>query len=359
MKKNVPLLLSLVLTLAAVLLFALAAGGNSGDPLASLSYLRGTFTNQVERLVDEKLDASEAALSPAGGRPQSGSSSWQEHCLKQDDRIQGPSGSQILLLAGDVQLTDPGGTVLDVTTGTTVPGGSHLIANHRYLAAEETQAEFQIRSKTAVVQMQGPCGLFPSSATDYYAMASALKTLHLFQGTFTGYGEGFDLELVPTRLQALIMFIRVLGEEDAALSWSGVTPFQDIGAATSAAKYVGYAYEKGYTNGYSPTSFRPGQAVTASQYMEFLLRALGYSSSSNKDLSTTLDRAVQAGILQEAERASLNDASFLRADLVFLSYRALDAPLSDGSGSLRDRLLIQKVFTPAESAAAEQLVSSR
>ena len=358
MKKNLPLLLSLALALTAVLLFAFAAGGDDSDPLASLSYLKGEFTTKVERQVDEKLDASDAALSQSGGSPQSGSASWQERRLKQSDSIKGPTGSHLLLLAGDVQLTYPTGTVLDITTGTVAPSGSHLTANHRYLVAEETQAEFQIRSKTAVVQMQGPCTLLPSNTTDYNAMASALKTLHLFQGTFTGYGEGFDLELAPTRLQALIMFIRVLGEEDAALAWNGTTPFQDIGATTSAAKYVGYAYEKGYTNGYSPTSFRPGQAVTASQYTEFLLRALGHSSSANTDLSTTLDRAVQAGILQEAERASLNDASFLRADLVFLSYRALDAQLADGSGSLRDRLLIQNVFTPAESAAAEQLVSS-
>ncbi|WP_300807933.1 helix-turn-helix domain-containing protein [uncultured Desulfovibrio sp.] len=36
-------------------------------------------------------------------------------------------------------------------------------------------------------------------------MAAALKQLNLFRGTFTGYGEGYDLELAPTRLQALIM----------------------------------------------------------------------------------------------------------------------------------------------------------
>ena len=42
--------------------------------------------------------------------------------------------------------------------------------------------------------------------------------MHLFQGSYTGYGQGFDLEAAPTRLQALIMFIRVLGEESEALA---------------------------------------------------------------------------------------------------------------------------------------------
>ena len=43
-----------------------------------------------------------------------------------------------------------------------------------------------------------------SSTVDYNAMAAALKQLNLFRGTLTGYGEGYDLELAPTRLQALI-----------------------------------------------------------------------------------------------------------------------------------------------------------
>ena len=78
-------------------------------------------------------------------------------------------------------------------------------------------------------------------------MAAALKELNLFKGSFTGYGQGYDLELVPTRLQALIMFIRVLGEEDEAMAWTGTTPFTDISKGSDAEKYVGYAYEKGYS----------------------------------------------------------------------------------------------------------------
>ena len=62
--------------------------------------------------------------------------------------------------------------------------------------------------------------------------------MHLFQGSLTGYGQGYDLEAAPTRLQALIMFIRVLGEEDAALAWSGTTPFTDIAKGSQAEKYV-------------------------------------------------------------------------------------------------------------------------
>ena len=131
-------------------------------------------------------------------------------------------------------------------------------------------------------------------------MAGALKTLNLFKGSYTGYGQGYDLEVAPTRLQALIMFIRVLGEEEQALAWTGSQPFTDIAPGTQSEKYVGYAYEKGYTNGYSATTFRPSQAISANQYVEFMLRALGYSSADNKVVSDALERALSCSLLTPA-----------------------------------------------------------
>ena len=189
-------------------------------------------------------------------------------------------------------------------------------------------------------------------------MAAALKSLHLFKGTFTGYGSGYDLEAAPTRLQALIMFIRVLGEEDQALAWSGTTPFRDIEKGSQAERYVGYAYEKGYTNGYTATSFRPAGAVNAYQYTEFVLRAMGYSSASNTDLASTLIRAVSAGVLTMGEAAQLQADTFLRAELVYISYYALEAELPSGEETLADRLMDLDVFTRSEWRSARELVST-
>ena len=164
-----------------------------------------------------------------------------------------------------------------------------------------------------MVDYQGGCSFQYSNTIDYNAIASALKTLHLFQGSFTGYGQGFDLERTPTRLQALIMFIRVLGEEDDALSWSGSLPFADIQPGTQAERYVGYAFERGYTNGYNATQFRPSDPVNARQYTEFLLRAMGYSSAGNTNLSDTLFRAQEAGLLTLGEVSKLQTGTYLRA----------------------------------------------
>lgn len=341
----------------ALMVSALAAGGDLSDPLASLSYLTGIFTDTVDKRVDEKLNASDQALLSGNLEAVSGSSTatWTETRLKEGDVLTGSTGTSVLVLAGGARVTFSG-AVVDVTTGTAVTSGSALAVNHRYLVTENTTADFTVTSKTAVVDYQGPYAFRYSNATDYNAIAAALKTLNLFKGSFTGYGEGYDLEVAPTRLQALIMFIRVLGEEDAALAYTGPMPFTDVAAGSQSEKYVGYAYSKGYTNGYSATTFRPSQTVTAGQYMEFMLRALGYSSAANTDLSGTLDNAYANGVITSGELTALQSGTFLRADLVYVSYYALDATMAGTGITLRDTLMNKGTFTSAQVSAAAALV---
>lgn len=352
----------LILPACAVLAVAALAAGGTEDPLASLSYLTGAFTTSVEAQVDQRLNASDQELLASAGNgtlTAESAATWSEIRLKQGDILEGSTGTSVMLLAGGGQVTYSAGAVVDVTTGSEVSSGSVLQADHRYLVAEDTSAMFIVTTKTAVVDYQGPCSFTKSGTVDYNAMAAALKQLNLFQGTFTGYGEGYDLELVPTRLQALIMFIRVLGEEDAALAWSGTTPFTDISKGSQAEKYVGYAYEKGYTNGFSATQFKPGSAVNAYQYTEFILRAMGYSSASNTNLADTLDRARIAGVLTAGETAALQTEKFLRADLVYISYYALEAKMPDGVQTLGQVLAGKGVFTEAAWASARSLVTSQ
>ena len=329
-RKTKTALITVCLLLTVTVVYALAAAGGASDPLASLSYLTGTFTDAVDQRVEEKLDASDQALLNGDAAPSDGgAATWMETRLKAGDALTGSTGTGVLLLAGGMQVTFNSGAVVDVTT-----------------------------SKTAVVDYQGPYAFSYSTNTDYNAIAVALKTMHLFQGSFTGYGDGYDLEVAPTRLQALIMFIRVLGEENDALAYTGSTPFTDITSGTQSEKYVGYAYSKGYTNGYSATTFRPSQTVTASQYMEFILRALGYSSADNKDLSGTLTNALTNGVITEGELAALQGGTFLRADLAYVSYYALDAAVSGSRQTLGDTLMDKGVFTVREKQAADALVTS-
>ena len=79
---------------------------------------------------------------------------------------------------------------------------------------------------------------------------------------------------------------------------------------------------------------------------------MGYSSPANTNLSDTLQRAQNAGVLTAGEAAMLENPPFLRADLVYISYYALDSLLPDGFRTLADQLIGQGVFTSSEWDAA-------
>ena len=363
MIKKRAVLTVICLVLLAGVVSAVAAGGSASDPLISLSYLNGLFTSKLDGLVDTRLDASDQTLlDSAAGKLQGGVSScasaWTETRLKESDLLTGTTGTNVMLLAGAMKITFSSGAVIDATEGSAVTSGSAMAIRHRYIVAEDTSAAFTVTSKTAVADYQGYYAFTYSDAVDYNAIAAALKQLSLFKGSYTGYGQGYDLEVAPTRIQALIMFIRVLGEEDAALSSTGTTPFTDVATGSNTEKYVAYAYGEGYTNGYSKTLFKPDQTITVNQYMEFMLRALGYSSTATSNLSDTLTRALNHSVINVREQAMLQSDPFLRAELVYISYYALDANVAGTGLTLRQTLLSQGVFTSADITAAGALAPS-
>jgi hypothetical protein len=99
---------------------------------------------------------------------------------------------------------------------------------------------------------------------------------------------------------------------------------------------VGYAFEKGLTNGSSATKFGTGIA-SVKMYLTFVLRALGYSDAEGGEF--TWDKpeelARNAGILPE----SVHLDNFLRADVVLISEAALSAKLKDSRDTLLDKLI--------------------
>lgn len=350
MKKRTLLPVLFLLLSGVCIYYAAATGGSSDDPLISLSYLNDTFTNTVQQQIDALRSGAPASVA-------TNADVWTEARLKSGDVLSGSTGTCVIPLAGGMTVSFSSGAVVDATSGAEVSSGADLAVRHRYLVAEDTAANFKVSGKTAVLDYQGPYSLSYSSATDYNAMAEALKTIHLFRGSLTGFGSGFDLEVSPTRLQALIMFIRLMGEEEDALAYTGSTPFTDIQSGSQPAQYVGYAYSKGYTNGYTKSTFRPSQKVNAYQYVEFVLRALGYSSTGTTDLTGTLDRAVSCGVLTAGEETVLARDTFLRANLVYISWYALDAQVSGVGQTLRQTLLSKGIFTENENSTAAGLIS--
>lgn len=361
MKKRKLLFCALLIALLFVG-YAAATGGDSGDPLISLSYLQNVFAPSALRTAEQRLDDSDrritdAVLAPAGGSsaPVQGSA-WAQRRYKQGDVITGYTGMQLLPLAGEVSVQYAAGCAVDATDGVELASGKTLRCNHRCLVAEDSTVQFTVVSKTAVIAAGGAYRLTSSSAPDCNAMASALKALSLFRGTGVGIGEGFELEKAPTRAEALVMLIRLLGEENAALACTAPQPFGDV--PDWAARYVAYAFEQGYSNGVGGGQFGTTMAASATMYVEFILRALGYSSTAQTDISDALSRARAAGILTDGEQAYLQRTAFLRADVVYLSYYALESPLSDADRTLQQKLSSAGVFTAEAYRAARTLVTS-
>ena len=371
MKKKL-LLLPVLLLAALLVVTAAAAGGGADDPLISLDYLTSVFAPRAEQAAQDKVDAAGervyaaaeeswrgavAAAEAAAGTERA--STWRETRLKHGDLLSGVTGTQVMTLAGVVSTQFSSGSVIDVTTGTEIPSGSELTPRHRYLVAEDTAALFTAVSRTAVVEYCGDYHFsFSGTAPDYNAMAAALKTLHLFRGTDTSFGEGFDLELAPTRIEALVMLIRMLGEEDAALRCESPAPFTDITPDYWGRAYVAYAYEKGYTNGVGDGLFGGNRPASALMYVEFILRALGYSDTTHTDISDAVQRARSLDVITEGEQAVLESVDFLRADIVYLSWYALDVPVAQDMQPLYRKLEDMGVFTGAEYRTAKALVTS-
>jgi len=167
-------------------------------------------------------------------------------------------------------------------------------------------------------------------------LAMHLKELKLFKGVSN---TDFALERKPTRIEALVMLIRVLGKETDALTKNWSHPFTDV--PYWADKYVGYAYENGLTNGTSSTTFGINDANSA-MYITFVLRALGYSDTNGEDFTyeNPYVLAKKSEILPEF--VDIDD--FLRADVVIVSYAALSAKLKGSDVPLSHKLMDDGVF---------------
>ncbi|MBP1737121.1 MAG: SCP-like extracellular [Oscillospiraceae bacterium] len=175
---------------------------------------------------------------------------------------------------------------------------------------------------------------FASAADTSQTCAQRLYGLGLLQGTGT-YSDGtpnFDLDSSTTRAQAVTMLVRLLGQEDTALSEDNSCPFTDV--PSWAEPYVSYAYQNGLTKGVSDTQFGSDDQVTCNQYATLLLRALGYSDESGSFSWT--DAASYASNIGLDCGSYSGSQNLNRGDVATLSSSALDqAVVSSGKTLLQ------------------------
>lgn len=325
-KEMIALLLTGCLLSGAAAVSATEAGAAT-NPLVTLNWLQNTFLPDLETHLKDHIDQKFDQLLAADQQ-------GVELRVKRADVLALESGSTLVPLAGGVDIAIEAGAAVDTTTGEELSSGAAAVTGHRYIVAENSKIKASVTSDTAVVRLAGEYQLSPSGNTDYNAIADALKSMGLFQGSDVPYGNGYELESSPTRIQGLIMFLRLMGEEKSALAYpgSGIT-FADV--PDWAVPYVAYAYDRGYTKGQEIDSqwrvvFGTQDPLAPRDYVTFLLRALNYQEGTDFQWLTAIEDARRLEVLTDGEVAELNEKAFLRAQVAYLSYFALSAKTPEG-----------------------------
>ena len=177
------------------------------------------------------------------------------------------------------------------------------------------------------------------SAADTGAKSAAdtLYELGLFSGTGTNTDGSpiYELDRAPTRAEAITMLVRLLGKADEAMAGNWTHPFTDV--PSWATPFVGYAYANGLTSGMDATTFGTGLPVTATQYLTFVLKALGYDSSTDFKWDAAWELSDRLG-LTSGQYSSASNNSFLRGNVVSISVSALSSTFKDSKTTLFDSL---------------------
>lgn len=186
-------------------------------------------------------------------------------------------------------------------------------------------------------------------AANYTNCADSLHEMGLFQGTQNSY----DLDRTPTRAEAAVMLVRLLGKKAEAKALTYTAPFTDLKGWEK--PYVQYLYSNGLANGTNRTTFNPTGKCTAQMYAVFLLRALGYSDTADFSYANAIETAREQGIY---DTGIINVQNFLRDDAAAASYTVLSVSPKNSEGTLLDQLVSENAITEADAKRYQSLFSS-
>lgn len=382
--KNTILAAALILTLSAAVF---AAAGDASDPLLTLSRLRTVYQEETQQKAGQRAEALSSAirqyleqqgreakrqLSLYSAQPlieavvqrlaAQGASggAGQMTALKKGDVITGSLGAGFVVRQGAAEIV--GSELVNITAGGVRPAGRTIANNIYYLIPQNDGSGVRITSDSAKAQLRDGARVVSDGATggyqaQYTQYAQALNVMGLFKGTDVGY----ELERQPTRLETLIMLIRLLGEEEQALGYSGTHPFTDVTGWSDANKYIAYALDKGYTNGVSATEFGPNNPANAATLYTYILRALGYSDAAGDFEWNKTDRtkAVEIGLLTQSQMETIQQGEFYRDQAAFLCWHSLGAALKGTDMPLGQKLIQAGAVSQGQYDQAKELLGLR
>lgn len=381
------LLPALCIIIIAASVVSMAAGGSASDPLVTLSYLDQIYMKRMDEYLAEKSEEMKAeslqkyqdsldeavadALASSKVEQEIVSSilaaidlekdapaSYQYTNAVKGDIITGSPGAGFILVSGAGEIYGGGSSaVLNVTVGEMRYPGAAIRDGIYYMVTASDGSGLKITSNEATLILIDGAHIkgtytppVVTGGDKYTEYADILKGLGLFMGTNNGY----ELNRVPTRQEALIMLIRLLGEEEEALKHSPETVFSDVTGWEDGRRYISYGYDMRYTSGVSATKFDQYGIASEYVYITFVLRALGYSDAKGDFVwnTTSADLAVELGLLTKAQLNDIKERGFLRDHVALISYNALSVKIKGTNVTLGRMLVNMGVITRAQLNAA-------
>lgn len=161
-------------------------------------------------------------------------------------------------------------------------------------------------------------------AAEFKSEADELYELGLFRGTENGY----ELDEHFTRAQGATMLVRLLGEEEKALSIAPKGKLNDVPADDWAAPYIEYCYDNQITKGTGSNNYSPEDIMSGAEYMTLVLRALGYKYAEPENVD--IAAAEYALMSSVTARTIVSMPKLSRDYMVYISHCALTTKMLSG-----------------------------
>ncbi len=137
-----------------------------------------------------------------------------------------------------------------------------------------------------------PYGLAKKAFEDVDLLDWAQKAIEMLcsKGLVRGYGNGlFKPRGKVTKLETIIMTLRIMGWEDKALNMKELTPkYRGNYVGSWAVGYINMAYEKGILDDVDMMYFEPGAPALRHEVAKYVIRALGYEEKAQENMDSEL-----------------------------------------------------------------------
>jgi len=192
-----------------------------------------------------------------------------------------------------------------------------------------------------------------SSTVDFGDEALKLYGLGLFKGTSEDSYEP-DLESPLTREQAIVILLRLIGEEDEALAMTeaevkiALAPFKDVNLISDWARnQVAYAVKKGIMKGYEGL-LDPQGGLKGIQFASLLLQAIGVTDF---EYYGALEKLVVVGAFKnEIDVVRFDKEQLIRDDVVGMAFPMLTVVTANGKTMIENLIAAGEVDRAAAKA---------